>query len=74
MGVWYDSMTIKHIIQSVFLIFSLIYFMTLFLKLLMQSNDRCIICFAVNVLLSLDETYADVMPVRLNENSPSAFV
>ncbi|CAG2254208.1 CDK5 regulatory subunit-associated protein 1,CDK5RAP1-like protein,tRNA-2-methylthio-N(6)-dimethylallyladenosine synthase [Mytilus edulis] len=29
---------------------------------------------AVNVLLSLDETYADVMPVRLNENSPSAFV
>ena len=48
--------------------------MTLFLKLLMQSNDRCIICFAVNVLLSLDETYADVMPVRLNENSPSAFV
>ena len=74
MGVWYDSMTIKHIIQSVFLVFSLIYFMTLFLKLLMQSNDRCIICFAVNVLLSLDETYADVMPVRLNENSPSAYV
>jgi hypothetical protein len=29
---------------------------------------------AVNVLLSLDETYADVMPVRLNENSVSAFV
>lgn len=29
---------------------------------------------AVNVLLSLDETYADVMPVRLNEGSKSAFV
>lgn len=29
---------------------------------------------AVNVILSLDETYADVMPVRLNENSISAYV
>lgn len=29
---------------------------------------------AVNVLLSLDETYADVIPVRVNANSPSAFV
>ncbi|XP_063708226.1 CDK5RAP1-like protein [Culicoides brevitarsis] len=29
---------------------------------------------AVNVLLSLDETYADVTPVRLDENSVSAFV
>ena len=29
---------------------------------------------SVNVLLSLDETYADIMPVRLNENSVSAFV
>lgn len=29
---------------------------------------------AVNVLLSLDETYADIMPVRLNEDSVSAFV
>ncbi|XP_075217891.1 mitochondrial tRNA methylthiotransferase CDK5RAP1 isoform X2 [Lycorma delicatula] len=29
---------------------------------------------AVNVLLSLDETYADVVPVRLNEDSVSAFV
>ncbi|XP_067947784.1 mitochondrial tRNA methylthiotransferase CDK5RAP1-like isoform X2 [Watersipora subatra] len=29
---------------------------------------------AVNVMLSLDETYADVMPVRLNPESPSAFV
>lgn len=29
---------------------------------------------AVNVMLSLEETYADVMPIRLNENSPSAFV
>ncbi len=29
---------------------------------------------AVNVLLSLEETYADVIPVRLNANSPSAFV
>lgn len=29
---------------------------------------------AVNVLLSLDETYADVMPVRLNESSKSAYI
>ncbi|EDV49630.1 uncharacterized protein Dere_GG17285 [Drosophila erecta] len=29
---------------------------------------------AINVLLSLDETYADVMPVRLNSESPTAFV
>jgi tRNA A37 methylthiotransferase MiaB len=30
--------------------------------------------YKVNVLLSLDETYADVMPVRLDENSTSAYV
>ncbi|RUS82227.1 hypothetical protein EGW08_010003 [Elysia chlorotica] len=29
---------------------------------------------AVNVQLSLEETYADVVPVRLNSDSPSAFV
>ncbi|XP_064404883.1 mitochondrial tRNA methylthiotransferase CDK5RAP1-like [Halichondria panicea] len=29
---------------------------------------------AVNVLLSLDETYADIMPVRINSETPSAFV
>lgn len=29
---------------------------------------------AVNVLLSLEETYADVVPVRMNENSKTAFV
>lgn len=29
---------------------------------------------AVNVILSLEETYADVMPVRLNENAVTAFV
>ncbi|OWR45282.1 CDK5RAP1 protein [Danaus plexippus plexippus] len=29
---------------------------------------------AVNVLLSLDETYADVVPVRLNKGSVSAFI
>ncbi|KAL1464950.1 hypothetical protein WDU94_004550, partial [Cyamophila willieti] len=29
---------------------------------------------AINVLLSLDETYADISPVRLNEDSVSAFV
>ncbi|XP_043274610.1 CDK5RAP1-like protein [Venturia canescens] len=29
---------------------------------------------AINVILSADETYADVMPVRFNENSKSAFV
>lgn len=29
---------------------------------------------AVNVLLSLDETYADIMPVRLNQDAVTAFV
>ncbi|XP_031626407.1 CDK5RAP1-like protein [Contarinia nasturtii] len=29
---------------------------------------------AVNVLLSLDETYADIVPVRLDENAVTAFV
>lgn len=29
---------------------------------------------AVNVLLSLDETYADITPVKLCENSTTAFV
>lgn len=29
---------------------------------------------AVNVLLSLDETYADIMPVRLDQNAITAFV
>lgn len=29
---------------------------------------------AINVLLSLDETYADVMPVHLTSNPISAFV
>lgn len=29
---------------------------------------------AIDVILSLDETYADVVPVRLNPNSPSAYV
>lgn len=29
---------------------------------------------AINVLLSFDETYADITPVRLNPNSTSAFV
>ncbi|XP_037972946.2 mitochondrial tRNA methylthiotransferase CDK5RAP1 [Plutella xylostella] len=29
---------------------------------------------AVNVLLSLDETYADVVPVRLNQDSVTAFI
>uniref|UniRef100_A0A8D8TD75 CDK5RAP1-like protein n=1 Tax=Cacopsylla melanoneura TaxID=428564 RepID=A0A8D8TD75_9HEMI len=29
---------------------------------------------AINVMLSLDETYADISPVRLNEDSVSAFV
>lgn len=38
--------------------------------LALTDNDHT----AVNVLLSLDETYADVMPLRLNESSVSAFV
>lgn len=29
---------------------------------------------AVNVLLSLDETYADIVPVRLNQDAVTAFV
>lgn len=29
---------------------------------------------AVNVLLSLEETYADIVPVRLNQDSVTAFV
>lgn len=29
---------------------------------------------AVNVLLSLDETYADIMPVRLNPDSVTAYM
>lgn len=29
---------------------------------------------AVNVVLSIDETYADIMPVRLDENSVSSYV
>lgn len=29
---------------------------------------------AVNVLLSLDETYADIVPVRLNQDSVTAYM
>ena len=29
---------------------------------------------AINVMLSLDETYADIMPMRLDEDSVSGFV
>lgn len=29
---------------------------------------------AINVVLSLDETYGDVMPIRMNKDSPCAFV
>ncbi|XP_033098301.1 CDK5RAP1-like protein [Anneissia japonica] len=29
---------------------------------------------AINTILSIDETYADVMPVRLNHKSPTAYV
>ena len=28
----------------------------------------------VNVMMSVDETYADVMPVRMNNDSPSAYM
>lgn len=38
--------------------------------LAVTENDQT----AINVLLSLDETYADIMPVRLNENAVTAFV
>lgn len=36
---------------------------------LTENNQK-----SVNVLLSLDETYADITPVRLNEDSVSAFI
>lgn len=36
---------------------------------LTENNQK-----AVNVLLSLDETYADVMPVRLNQNDVTAYM
>lgn len=36
---------------------------------LTRSNKK-----AINVLLSLDETYADVMPMHLNEDSVTAFL
>lgn len=38
--------------------------------LALTDNDQK----SINVLLSLDETYADITPVRLNEDSISAFV
>lgn len=38
--------------------------------LAMTENNQT----AINVLLSFDETYADILPVRLNENSVTAFV
>ncbi|XP_060583971.1 mitochondrial tRNA methylthiotransferase CDK5RAP1-like [Ruditapes philippinarum] len=40
-------------------------------RLLAVTNNKQ---SAVNVLLSLEETYADVMPVRLNEDSVTAYV
>lgn len=40
-------------------------------RLLALTNDNET---AINVMLSLDETYADIMPVRLNEDSITAFV
>ncbi|KAF2883337.1 hypothetical protein ILUMI_22839 [Ignelater luminosus] len=40
-------------------------------RLLALTNDNET---AINVMLSLDETYADIMPVRLNEDSVTAFV
>ncbi|KAL7289620.1 hypothetical protein TKK_0016475 [Trichogramma kaykai] len=40
-------------------------------RLLQTSNDKEV---AINVQLSMDETYADVSPVRLNSESKTAFV
>ncbi|KAB0793048.1 hypothetical protein PPYR_12668 [Photinus pyralis] len=40
-------------------------------RLLALSDDNQT---AINVQLSIDETYADVMPMRLNENAVTAFV
>ncbi|KAI4492946.1 hypothetical protein M0802_009783 [Mischocyttarus mexicanus] len=39
-------------------------------RLLAQTDKET----AINVMLSLDETYADILPVRLHSNSLSAFV
>lgn len=38
--------------------------------LALTSNNQS----AVNVMLSLDETYADITPVRLNQDSVTAYV
>lgn len=48
-------------------------------KFLLQTFPYCQLCCtflqaAIDVILSLDETYADVVPVRLNPKSPSAYV
>lgn len=40
-------------------------------RLLARSEDNET---AINVILSADETYADITPVRLNEDSVTAFV
>ncbi|XP_011875974.1 PREDICTED: CDK5RAP1-like protein isoform X2 [Vollenhovia emeryi] len=39
-------------------------------RLLAATDDEA----AINVMLSFDETYADVMPVRLNQDSTSAYI
>ncbi len=45
------------------------------LKNVMPLNVNVVFyLIVVNVQLSLEETYADIVPVRLNGNSPSAFV
>ena len=43
----------------------------LFAAVTSKEDDRDT---AINVMLSLDETYADIMPMRLNEDSVSGFV
>lgn len=39
-------------------------------RLLVKTDNEA----AVNVVLSFDETYADVVPVRLNQDSITAYV
>ena len=63
------SVQLKNILQAVDHSSSDIWRLLLFL----WCNVWCV-CVAVNVQLSLEETYADIVPVRYDSNSPSAFV
>lgn len=60
----------------------LLFHSLLLLIVIIHCSKECVMDYSialmaslpVNVMLSLDETYADVMPVRINSNSTSAFM